>query len=190
MPYKDKSKEKERSRRYYLAHKKEVLDYSLKYRKEHAEDRRAYDHFRYHNNPERKAATLAWQKEHPEQNIKRCREWRKQNPDYPRIRYKENPEYMKSQVNKRRTLKSKAGGSYTAEQFKFLCEINGNKCLCCNKSKVLTADHVIPVSKNGTSNIDNIQPLCRPCNTRKMTKCTDYRSKRWKTHAKKKLNLP
>jgi len=37
------------------------------------------------------------------------------------------------------------------------------------------ADHVLPVSKGGTSYISNIQPLCQPCNSGKKDKHIDYR---------------
>jgi 5-methylcytosine-specific restriction endonuclease McrA len=153
------------------------------------EDRRAYDHFRYHNNPKRKAATLAYQKAHAEQNRLRTAKWREENPNYQRERYRANPEYMKSKVNKRRTEKTKAGGSYSVEEFLTLCELREYKCLCCGKVRILTADHVVPVSKGGTSNIENIQPLCRPCNSKKRAKDTDYRSKKWKTQATMRLKL-
>jgi 5-methylcytosine-specific restriction endonuclease McrA len=52
---------------------------------------------------------------------------------------------------------------------------HGHRCLCCGASEALTADHVIPVSKGGSSNIENIQPLCLPCNTRKGARIIDYR---------------
>ena len=77
--------------------------------------------------------------------------------------------------HKRRALKAGNGGSFTIEQWKTLCKFYGNKCLCCKRKRPLTVDHVIPISKGGTSNISNIQPLCKPCNSSKGTKTTDYR---------------
>ena len=69
-----------------------------------------------------------------------------------------------------------AGGSYTLEEWKALLNFCGNKCLCCGRGDVeLHADHIIPVAKGGTSNIDNIQPLCASCNSRKGAKTIDYR---------------
>ena len=55
--------------------------------------------------------------------------------------------------------------------------LESNKCLCCKEKKKLTVDHVIPVDWGGTSNIENIQPLCQPCNSSKGNRRdTDYRS--------------
>ena len=46
----------------------------------------------------------------------------------------------------------------------------GHVCQICQKkldSKSVTIDHIFPVSKGGTNRIDNLQPLCKPCNSRK-----------------------
>ena len=40
-------------------------------------------------------------------------------------------------------------------------------CTMCGSTRDLVADHVIPLSRGGTSTPDNLQVLCRTCNTRK-----------------------
>lgn len=67
------------------------------------------------------------------------------------------------------------GGSHTRAEFRALCVQYDNCCLCCGKRASLTADHIVPVEHGGSSDISNIQPLCRPCNSRKGTQTIDYR---------------
>lgn len=67
------------------------------------------------------------------------------------------------------------GGTHTAAEWATLCEHYGNLCLCCGQSKPLTADHIVPVSKGGGSSIENIQPLCKGCNSSKQAKTVDFR---------------
>ncbi len=97
-----------------------------------------------------------------------------------------NPRYIDGQsqtkenecrrTHKRRVELAENGGDYTLEEWADLCEKYDNKCLCCGKSNVkLTVDHVIPVSKGGQNTIENIQPLCKSCNSKKRTSATDYR---------------
>ncbi len=48
--------------------------------------------------------------------------------------------------------------------------------LSCGASEVvLEADHVVPLTRGGTDDIGNIQPLCGVCNRRKFTSVVDYR---------------
>ncbi len=48
-------------------------------------------------------------------------------------------------------------------------------CLKCGSLEYLTLDHILPVSKGGISSKDNLQTLCRSCNSSKSTKTMDYR---------------
>lgn len=53
----------------------------------------------------------------------------------------------------------------------------GYRCLACgNHDAKLCIDHVVPLSRGGTNEISNIQPLCRSCNSKKHAKHIDYRT--------------
>jgi 5-methylcytosine-specific restriction endonuclease McrA len=51
----------------------------------------------------------------------------------------------------------------------------GKKCLCCGSENKLSLDHVIPIQKGGKDEIENLQPLCKSCNSSKGIKVIDYR---------------
>lgn len=44
---------------------------------------------------------------------------------------------------------------------------DGYRCLHCGATDRLSLDHIWPYSKGGTDDIENLQTLCRPCNSRK-----------------------
>lgn len=67
---------------------------------------------------------------------------------------------------------------FSDDDWEDLLSSTGNKCLCCGISfdeALPTVDHVTPLSRGGTNKIDNIQPLCKRCNSRKHQKYIDYR---------------
>ncbi|MVT28523.1 HNH endonuclease [Acidovorax citrulli] len=41
------------------------------------------------------------------------------------------------------------------------------RCVSCGGFKDLTCDHIHPESKGGPTTLDNLQTMCRPCNSKK-----------------------
>lgn len=77
-------------------------------------------------------------------------------------------------LSKRHKLRKKNnGGTHSYGDWNTLKAQYNFTCPCCLKQEpeiTLTEDHIIPVSKGGSDNIENIQPLCRSCNSRKNAK--------------------
>jgi 5-methylcytosine-specific restriction endonuclease McrA len=149
----NKDKDRERYLKYYPLHKDE---YSARGKKWHEENREEHN---------------AMSLENYARNKTRFHERAKK-------RLKERPEYCAAQHSKRRALRTKNGGSFTSQEWKALKEQYDYTCLRCKQREPeieLTADHVISLKHGGTSYIENIQPLCRSCNSWKSDRYIDYR---------------
>ena len=170
-----------------------------KYRREHLEQYAEYDKARA-NQPQRVEARRKYQEEHKEEISEYKKKWAEENEasvDASRRKHyelhrdeivarskkwgEENPEKVRqakaNNSRKRRAAKHASSGSFTAEEFKALCETYGNKCLACGDTEAfLEADHVVPLTRGGSNDIGNIQPLCGTCNRKKFVRVIDYRS--------------
>ena len=82
--------------------------------------------------------------------------WRKKNPALHNLKC----------VRRIHRLRAN-GGDFTRQEWEELKRKFKFRCAHCNKRKKLTIDHIKPASKKGRNDIKNIQPLCRPCNSRK-----------------------
>ena len=133
----------------------------------------------YRNNLDRARAsrTLEYQN-NPDAVRLRSKTWYNDNKERAKARgkrYKKVHSHYINSINQARRARQKAiGGTYTAEHWQQLCDWFGNICLACGTSEDLSVDHVIPLDP-GPNTIGNLQPLCRPCNSSKRRKTTDYR---------------
>ena len=171
-----------KERKYYEANKEKIAAKAKKYREENKEKIAAGYKKWYEANKEKKAAThkkwyeankekiAAWQKKYGQENKEKIaagyKKWRE-----------ENKEKIAARDAKRSAIKAGLPGHFTAAEFTAICEKYNNRCLCCGKKNKLEADHVIPITWKGSTNyIENIQPLCKSCNSGKRNHhATDYR---------------
>lgn len=124
--------------------------------------------------------TKEWSNNNREKRRQISRNGYSRNKEKEKLRTKkyrqENPAIYKMASMRRRMLEKNTEGHFTTQEWKDLCDKYNNMCLCCKRKDVpLTADHIIPINKLGSSWITNIQPLCQSCNSKKNTKKIDYR---------------
>ena len=86
-------------------------------------------------------------------------------------------EYINFYKRKYKYSKRNASGYHTFKDWENLKAQYNWTCPCCGKFEPnikLTADHIIPLSRGGSDNMENIQPLCMKCNSKKWTNIIKY----------------
>ena len=116
---------------------------------------------KYLEDPNLKTYRRAYQKEWIKRNVKHVTEYNKN---------------MK-------LIRNNAPGNHTQEEWDNLKKDFDNKCACCRADKKLFKDHIVSILIGGTNNIDNIQPLCTSCNSRKRQKVIRYKARETLTAA-------
>jgi len=103
------------------------------------------------------------------------RNWKGSN--HPRWKGGLDKEKVLMKNRKIRVKKMGCSGYHTLSDWETLKAQYDWTCPCCKKREPLIKlqeDHVIPLSKGGSDNIENIQPLCPSCNNHKHTKIIKY----------------
>lgn len=70
--------------------------------------------------------------------------------------------------------RSRGGGAIPYDLRMQVFERDGFACLECGSEEDLSCDHAVPVSKGGETTLENLQTLCRPCNSRKKDRIRKY----------------
>lgn len=156
----------------YLANREKKISTAKAWQAKNREWKVAYDKRRHEENRpvmlEKARANYrknrpkwqAYYQERKELFRKRTAEWRTANP-----------EMVRAAENRRRArLLNGNSSGVSPSEWAAILEQFGNLCAYCRKpngTKKLERDHVIPVSKGGLDEPDNVVPACRGCNGRK-----------------------
>jgi 5-methylcytosine-specific restriction endonuclease McrA len=176
-------KQRESRHKYYQSHKAQVAAHGYIYRAANSERllKRAREyHYRFQerNNTRRKlnyqsndgaGQKRKWRQSNLERARATIREWRKNNPEKTRF-------FDKAKCAKRRS----AMGSHTAQDERLQYARQNGNCHWCETpvGSNFHIDHIIPLSKGGTNNPDNICVACPTCNNRKHCMMPDEWRKR------------
>lgn len=157
--------------------------YLRQYRLDNNARLKQFDKDRYAKDPSyKRGKALEWAKDNREQHNANTQKWASANREKQHKAEKTwrlaNPGKSNAKYHKRRALMG-GGGTYrdcSWEALKAACDY---RCLKCGQQEPaisLTVDHIIPIVKGGRNTIDNLQPLCKICNSSKGKKDTDYRN--------------
>jgi len=145
----------ETRRKYQEEHKAQISEYKKSWTANYSQRVASLKHDHYERNRQ--------------EVISRSKKWAEENADKVRAAKANNR-------RKRRAAKNASGGHFTVQEFDALCSAYGYACVCCGATdRELEADHVVPLTRGGSDDIGNIQPLCGECNRRKYTAVIDYR---------------
>jgi 5-methylcytosine-specific restriction endonuclease McrA len=122
---------------------------------------------------------IDYHKKYREQNKERISDVKKKSVEKNKAHYlmlskkyrEENKERMAAYKRNFKARSLGAEGKHTHEDVLFLLKSQGHCCAICKQTlHKYHVDHVIPISKGGSNNKDNLQILCRDCNMSKYNK--------------------
>lgn len=156
--WKNPEKWRQKAREWYQKNKEHVAEYNKHYREENPEIVKEATKRFYDENPEYRSS---YYQDHKEERNEYDRQWTKGNLEKKRAAWHRRQARIKGN-----------GGSYTGDQIKELLEAQERFCFHCGAdiSEYYEIDHWIPLTRNGSNNIENIRLLCQFCNRSKGNK--------------------
>lgn len=172
---------KEKDSKYYRDNSEKIKAAQKAYYQANRERiKQVNQHYAANNKEKIRESQRKWRIENAEHLRELNQRYKEKHAEKYRIYYREyriaNPEKEAAKIHTRRARRKAAKGNFTSIEWMDLCILYNNTCLSCGvNDKQLTPDHIIPLSKGGSNDINNIQPLCLTCNLKKGTKIIDYR---------------
>lgn len=161
--YNELHKDENRDRRhtYAQSHKEQIKERMAQYylkNKERITERISV--YRLANKAKLEEAALRYRELHKDQIAASGKRWRQSNPD----------KVVVKAARRRATKRNAPLNDFTAAEWTAMKKHYDYRCVYCGtKSKKLTQDHIIPLSKGGSHTLSNIVPACFRCNTKKFT---------------------
>jgi len=111
-----------------------------------------------------------------QRNIDNTNKWRDKNKErynkyqttYQMNKYYTNAAFRLSEIIRKH--KRRGSGTLSTQDWQDTMMYFNNACAYCGKTENLTMDHVVPISKMGSTEKFNIIPACLSCNTSKHNK--------------------
>lgn len=150
------------AKKYHEEHREESNAKANAYYYEHQEDcKRKHREWCAKNKKELNAKSLAYLHAHKEELYAKNRKWHKEHPENGRVH-----------SHKRRARLNGNGGSHTEKEILNRFNQQNGLCFWCEKElgKDYQIDHIVPISKGGRNDIDNIVVTCPYCNRSKKDK--------------------
>lgn len=151
----NREKLRQYKKRHYRENRKRILARVKQYREDNPEKRKQYHK---DNRDHLSASRKRYYRENRERELTSSKQWKENNPE-------KNREYN----HRRRSLRMNNGGTLTAQDIRMI-KTKNTECAICHSAGNLELDHIIPLSLGGRNEPQNIQVLCKHCNSSKQAK--------------------
>lgn len=84
--------------------------------------------------------------------------------------------WLHKQIRAQRLIEARSKGTHTADEWSAVLAHFSYRCVRCGCTPEgrPCKDHIKPIYQGGSDAIDNLQPLCRQCNTAKGPDCFNW----------------